>query len=185
MKNELNIYSDDINVFVTLNVKAKLIGKIIMSVIMFILLAGYFTLLISIDSETMGRIIFPILIAPLIIIFLPARYLFWNLFGQERIIINTKSISYNYSYGIVQTNLKTIKFDKLGTGFDTSKMFDSTEHGTLVFVNYNQDTNLPETIFQTTIIISKLQLIEIDSEIRKVFYNEYLHQNNFIAFSLN
>jgi len=185
MKNDIFINSDGINVFIEIHVKSKLIGKIIMSIIMLLLLFCYFAFLIMIDAKDIGSILVPFFIISIVLIVFPLRYLFWNLFGIEYIVVNTKTISFAYSYGILTTKYKTIKFNRLASGFDTSKLYNETLHGTLFFQDFDLETNLPINIFETSVIIPYSELSKIDNEIRKVFYNEFLYENQFIPFSLN
>jgi hypothetical protein len=186
MKHDVEITSaDGVNVYINLKVKAKPAGKIIMGIIMILLVGLWIVLLLNIDPYEMGKALFPLLIVTAAIIWGPARYLCWNLFGEERILINTKVICWQYSYGIIETKMKQVPFRMLGTGFNIGKMFDGTEHGTLVFYDYPEKHNIPQVIFETTVLLPKPKLEEIHNAIKTVFYNEFLNDNKFVPFSLN
>lgn len=186
MKHEAEITSvDGVNVYIRLKVKAKLAGKISMSIIMLLLLGLLGLVFANIDPSAVGKALVPAFILILIIIVGPARYLLWNLYGEERILINTKVICWQYSYGIFDTHRKQVEFKLLGSGFNTCNMFDGTEHGTLVFFDYNAKTRTPQTVFETTIFLPKNKLIEIDEAISQIFDNEHPAGQKFIPFSLN
>lgn len=132
-------------------------------------------------GETLNKI----LILFILFIFLPIRFLAWNLFGKESLIVNTKTISYCYDYGIIRTNLKTIHYDRLGTGFLSNRKDNEKEFGNLIFYNYNKDNNLPEVIHQTSVLIELEKLKEIDLLIQIIFENEFNEKHGFTAYSLN
>lgn len=185
LKNDVNLFSDGINVYITLTVKSKLAGKIILSTLTMLLCIAYALMLFYIPGEEVGAFIIPVLGIPLVIIFIPLRYLLWNLYGQQRIIVNAKTISYNHSYGWVETRLKTIAFNRLGTSINTMPHREDGENGTFIFYNYVSDTNLPEVILETSVSIPKEKLKEMDEMIAEVFYQEFMNKNRFVGFSLN
>ncbi len=129
--------------------------------------------------------IIPFVIVLLLFIGLPLKYLLWNLYGYEELIVNTKTISWSYDYGFFRTNLNTVKYYRLGTGYEKVRGDEKDEVGRLVFYNYRETDNLPEIIHQTTVLINKAELKEFDKSITAIFRNEFLNENGFIPFSEN
>jgi hypothetical protein len=99
--------------------------------------------------------------------------------------VNTKTISFCYDYGILKTNLKTIHFDRLGTGFQIIREENDIEIGKLIFYNYRVKDNLPEVIHQTSVLLDNIDINEIDLEISNLFVNEFNERNGFIPYSEN
>ncbi len=185
MKNTIEIKTDGINVYAKLGVKANMIGKIIL----FILLGLVFLILgfgaSMTEQKEVGTLILPLLILLTLIIAFPVRYLIWNIYGVENLVVNTKTISYNYDYGIIRTNLKTINFYRLGTGIQTVQKEKGIEKGHLIFYNYREADNLPEVIHETTILIETEKIRELDLAIQTIFDNEIKENPSDLNFSLN
>jgi len=135
--------------------------------------------------ESFREIIHPALLLLIFIIGFSVKYFLWNKFGVEELIVNTKSISWVYDYGFFRTNTKTVKYDRLGTGFERIRGLENEELGRLVFYNYREEDNLPEFIHQTTVLLKKEEINEFDKQISNVFENEFSYKNGFIAFSEN
>ena len=185
MKNSINLKSDGINVYATMSVKAKIIGKIVLSILIILLVVFFVFITSSIELQEFGKAIIPLLLFFGILFFFSFRYLVWNLFGKEELIINTKTISYCYDYGVIKTNLKTVHYDKLGTGFVSSRVVNGVEFGNLIFYNYKKEDNLPDLIHQTSVLIDVQRINEINMLIQQVYENEFFEKNNFIGFSIN
>lgn len=172
MKNKASIHFNGINVSVELNVQSKLIGKIALAslILLVLLFLGY--ILNSLEEKEIIKAIFPILIISFFIIYFPVRYLLWNLFGKEMLVVTRKTIAFSYDYGIVSTNLKTISFNNLATKIEIVKEIDNIKLGKLVFINYNEADDLPEFLYETSILIPSEKLEKIDQFISDLFYVE-------------
>ena len=121
MSNSTIKHSDGINLYVEFSVRAKPIGKIILSILILFTLAAFIIIFSTLDQEEIGKFIIPLSMPCFLFLVIPKRYLIWNLYGKENLIINSKTISYNYDYGFIRTNLKTIPFYHLGTGIELYK----------------------------------------------------------------
>jgi hypothetical protein len=182
MKKSMEITSDGINIYTTLNVKSKLTGKIILSAMVLILFAFFVAVVSSLKEPGDAVLLFLLFLA---LLFFPVRFLLWNLFGKEQFIINTKSISYLYDYGILRTNLKTVNFDKLGIDFNKVRIEKEHQYGNITFYNYRADNHLPEEIFQTTVLMDTKSKAEIEKRVFELFEGENREKFNFIGFSKN
>jgi len=185
MRNEYEINSDGMNIYLTLFVKSHPIGKILLSIFILalIILLIYISSTLSLKDEpesVLGVFIFGIFI-----FFIPFHYLLWNLYGKEYLIINTKSLSYNRDYGIYKTNLKTKYHKRLGLGFELIRTFENVEYGNLIFNTYNKESDLPELVYSTSINLELKKINEIENEIEKL-YNVGIDENiEFNKTSLN
>jgi hypothetical protein len=168
-----------------MSVKAKPVGIVILLIFVLFLIVAFILIVSTFEKNEIGKLILPTLILFILFIFLPIRYLLWNLFGKENLIVNTKTISYWYDYGFIRTNLKTIKYDRLATDFLSNRKENEKEFGNLIFYNYNKDTNLPELIHQTSVYIELEKLKEIDLLIQNIFENEFNDKQGFMGYSLN
>jgi len=118
-------------------------------------------------------------------VFILNKKVFIFLFGKEYIIINTKSLSYYRDYGIYKTNLKTLRNNKLGTGFEWSRTFDNIEYGNLMFEKYNDENDLPEHLYTTSVVLKFENIEKIDKEISKLYKIKTNQEFGFHPISLN
>lgn len=181
--NTTELSSDGISLIVTFGIKAKRHGKILLSILLTAIISA-FAFLFSKFTINGGAIIVMILVTVIIIVF-PLRYLVWNIFGSEILVVNTKSISFQYNYGIFATQFNTIVYDRLMIEFEKVRDELDGEKGVIVFTNYRADTDLPEIIHTTTVLISQTQFNEIIDEIDKVFVLKYFEEFNGIGISMN
>lgn len=107
------------------------------------------------NTESSSVSTFEILAIFSLLYIFPIKYLLWNLFGKEHLIINTKSISHSFDYGFIKTNLSTQPVNRLETYYQQRMSDETNEFGQLVFYNYRQDNNLPELIYTTNALLKK------------------------------
>ncbi len=143
MKNKIKISTDGINAYAKIEVNASRIGTQILSFLLLVEIFVLIGLLTQIKSEEIVSMIIPFVIVLLLFIGLPLKYLLWNLYGYEELIVNTKTISWSYDYGFFRTNLSTVKYYRLGTGYEKVRGDEKGEVGRLVFYNYRETDNLP------------------------------------------
>lgn len=184
MRNYCKVDSDGICVYINTKVISAKIGVIILIIINLIAWPGYIYLATIIPVQKESGLIIPLIIFLLFLIFGLGRYTAWNLWGQEYIRINTKSINYFRSYGIISTNEKKIKIKRPGLSYEKFKTFDDIEYGKLYFYDYDEDNN-PILVFETTILIQKEDAITIIKEIDLVHQNEYYDVNNIVPITMN
>jgi hypothetical protein len=168
----------------TSQVKAAIIGKVILIFINLIVWPSYFYMAIEIPVDKEKGFIVPLIAFLFILIFVLGRYTVWNFWGEEYVRINTKSINYTRSYGIFRTNEKMIKINRLGWAYETIRYFENTEYGKIYFSDYDPDNN-PKVIFETTILIRKIDADAIFDNIQIIYSNEYFEENKISPFTLN
>ncbi len=185
MKNSITIDNDGLNIYATLTVKANPIGKVVLGIIVLLLTALLLFAITNLPQKDAGQFALPLIILAAFILIVPFRYLIWNMFGKEKLLINTKSLSYSYEYGFATTGYKTIKFDSLGSGFEFVRRMKTTDLGKLLFYNYDKDTGLPILIYQTSVLVSESELGELDNEISSLFESDFYDRHGFVGFSQN
>jgi hypothetical protein len=182
MTNKVDINSDGINVYVTSTIKANTVGKAILTLLNLGLLIFYVWFISTIENEEAGKFFLPVILMFVAFIYFPWRYWFWNFYGKENILINTKTITRHYDYGIIETKPKTIPHNRLATSYEFVRELKGQECGRLHFISYSTDTNLPEERFQTSILISKKDIDKIQNSITTIFAME---NNDKPSFSVN
>lgn len=185
MNNTIHIESDNINLYVTLSVRSNPIGIILLKLFIFSLLALLTYVTYGIDAEETGGLMIPIFLAFGLFIYFPAKYLCWNLWGTEHITINTKALQYYYDFGFIRTNPKTVTFKQLGIGYEQVRGKDEDEIGKLLFINYRMEDNIPESLYETTVLGRKADLESLNNKIIELFDREHTEKHGFKGFHLN
>jgi hypothetical protein len=171
-----------VNVYVTSKINSKTAGRVLLGSTIIVLVVLYISLLILIDFTEMGKASIPIILIPTIFLFILSRYLLWNIYGEERIIINSKTLTYFYGYGFFMTNPSTISHNKLGLGFRITDNIDAENFGRMTFVSYSLATNLPENIHETAVEIHEETAAEIKELLSKVLFDEFNEKKGFSYF---
>jgi hypothetical protein len=186
MRNEIKIVSDGVCLYITSKIIAHKAGLSALAAfnILFLIVVYFVLSLSESDPENVKIKVLFLLMGIPIYLFTLGRYTAWNLWGEERIIINTKTISYQYSYGIIEPRMTTKKFNTLSIGMNWKENSNDNEHGELILYDYDEN-DLPIEIFSSTVCIKKEDLELINREIETLFINEIYKQNKFIPFSLN
>ncbi|MBP6399138.1 MAG: hypothetical protein KBF57_10910 [Saprospiraceae bacterium] len=185
MNNQIEISTDRVNVYATIDVKVSVMGTRVLFVFILFALVFFGFLLTHIKADEVVSMIIPVLLILVFMIGMPSKYLLWNLYGQEFLIVNTTSVSWSYNYGIIRTNVNTEIYNRLGIGYEKVITIDNIEMGRLIFYNYRQEDNLPEIIHQTTALLSSSDIKKLSDSIQDIFISEFNLENNFIPFSQN
>ncbi|WP_207534693.1 hypothetical protein [Desertivirga arenae] len=179
MKNVTTIHSDYLNIYVTAGVRSKLAGRILLGITVFIGFVLFCYLVIYLDFREMGKASIPIILVPGAFLFFLSKYLLWNFYGQEYLVLNSKTITYYYDYGFFRTNPTTIHYNRLGLRYSITDTFEDESFGRLSFINYNTETNLPEGIYETAVEISENHAAEIERLLEKIMFDEFNEERGF------
>lgn len=182
MNSTIDIKNDGINIYATLKVKANRTGKIALFAVIVVFSSVFILIGSSVKTEDGKSLLFPFVLIFLLVSIIPIGYFIWNLFGSESLIVNSKTISYQYNYGIFKTNLKSINYEVLGVSFARIRTENETELGKIIFYNYREKDNLPEFVHQTSVLLSKEDLKRLENEISGLFRQE---KPGFIPYSKN
>lgn len=168
------ITADIFNVYIRSSVPTKLFVKLLFSLINLSILTALFCLAISVQDEKPAPWAF---LFPIVYFFTFGKYLIWNVFGIENIILNPNHVSYQHSYGLWKSKLKTLKYD-----FIEARPIDETlteGEVKLVFGAYQKETKLPEIIFQTAIPISFNNYISVFNLLGEIQVDEFSSEKGF------
>ncbi|MEH0155898.1 hypothetical protein V6R21_17260 [Limibacter armeniacum] len=185
MKNFSVVSTDRVNVYVISEIRSTILGKIIISMMLLsfiaVLFYGAFQFEPNEESKINVGFIFGVLIIGFIL-FLGFKYLLWNMFGEETLIVNNNHVSYHRGYGIVNTAVTTFNFDRMGIEYAATMKYEGVQYGNIVFINYRKPDNLPEEIFESGIEVSEAVYNEMIDCLNNIYNNE---RGLFLPFSQN
>lgn len=96
----------------------------------------------------------------------------WKLFGQELVIINKKSLSYQHRYGFNKTILESRDIRKaLNISLIPAPEYHGEKYFHLIFESFNKQ-NHPEEIYRSTLPISETDLDVLKKSIRKLYFKK-------------
>ncbi|TFF38041.1 hypothetical protein [Mucilaginibacter psychrotolerans] len=99
------------------------------------------------------------------------RYTLWNIYGQEHLIINTKSLSFQHDYGFFKLAYKTVPLkNKLKILVLPSKETKVKELY-IQFVSYN-DTDLPVEVYQMAIPILEINAVRLSNMVKQLYVDK-------------
>jgi len=184
MKNQAYVTSDGICVYLDTFVKAATIGKILLIFWNFIAW-GLVVLIIVFTSHEAGKSIIPaVIFLTLFNLLVLGKYTIWNFWGAEYIRINTKSVSFYRSYGIIKTTEKVIPIRILNVAYDHVTEFNGVEYGRILIYDYDELNNPFET-FSSTILVPKQSYEMVQKMINELFQSNDSEINEFSLFHLN
>jgi len=175
--NDLKFSYDGVCVYVTTTVKAGITAKIILSFINLVLLG--IIIFFTFEHIVIASIVFSGF--ELLVI----KYTLWNLFGEERLIINTKSLNYQQHYGFFTTSLHTINFNKKIIIRPYEEVFEAdVKYSKFLFESYDEN-NLPVVIYHTVLNITEEDFVKLVRQIDQLFLDEMVTSNEMPAIYLN
>lgn len=172
------VKSDGINVFITSTIHPESWVKFFLTSLNLALLIFCIWIMSNIGEEDIGKMLLPLLFMIVIFIFLPWRYWFWNMFGKEYIIINTKTITHYYDFGIIQTSPKTVHHFQLSITNEFVKTISDEEYGKIHFISHDSNTDLPEQVFQTSVLMSKKNILKICDKVAEIHDGTFNNNNS-------
>lgn len=162
-KPKSEIYSDGVCVYVSVSVSNPFIGK----------LALVFANLLILTVIGLGIAwqIPAMVICFLLLFMLLAKYSLWNFFGQENLIINTRSVSYQNDYGLFKTRY-VIK--RLQSRLIISHSLYKASPGCVLcsFGSYKQVDNTPFEIYSMTFPMTEADAKYLNTLIEKLFIDD-------------
>lgn len=145
-----------------------------------------FILINGVGHEDVKSLVIPITLILTLLIYFPCRYVLWNLYGQENIIITTKEIKYWYDYKLFHTSPKTIEFNSLATGFTTNQENDDKILGKFHFAEFSESKEIEfRELFSSSVLISIGDLVQLDIMISELFTANLPLGPSFEGYSLN
>jgi hypothetical protein len=167
MRNEIQINTDGVCVFMLGKVKPNLVAKtgLVLTIIFF--LAGIFLRTVS-HNRYVSEVGFVFLILALLG-GLCSRYLLWNSFGEEYVSFSTKSILCHYNFGLFRPAEKTMRHDgRLKFCFEIIHEDEMYKYGQMQFVAYDENDQ-PYEIFCTTVYMTENESQELIEKLQLIF----------------
>lgn len=96
----------------------------------------------------------------------------WFGFGKERLIINTKSITYQYQYGFYLTKPESRPIKKaLNISLAPSRERNGLEYFNLIFETYNK-YDVPEEIYRSSLAITRAEFAVLKRSVRALYFEK-------------
>ncbi|WBV60775.1 hypothetical protein PFY12_01330 [Chryseobacterium camelliae] len=164
MESNFNIRRIHNSIIISLSAKPKFYAYILLSLIVI----AMFLPLLNTAKITVDKIMVFVVYIILMALF-PLKYALWNVFGKETLVINRKSISYQYDYGFIRNNLTTTTYQNLSTHFQNFLIDKEKTLGKIHFYEEDEKTGLPNIFHITSIYITQSQYEIIIEEIKSLF----------------
>lgn len=162
--NELHVRYDGICVYATIAVKPSIIAIIILSFLNLFLLT--IITILCMEKVPLAAVAFSLLEVFLI------RFTLWNLYGEERLIINARSMSYQQHFGFFTTILRTIPFQKRISFIPYDEVRENEQcYSKLMFESYDHN-NLPQLIYYSVLHLHERDLERFNNHINQLFVDE-------------
>lgn len=155
MKDILELRTDGVNLYLTLKVRPNYYGIFITILLIILLLLVPIFAFSNHEGKEMGSLFFGLVIMPIAGIIFLLKTLFWNLFGVEHLVLNSKTFSYQYEYGFFVTQEKTQKVTKLIFDFEETKETEEFQYGYVHLFDFDEETDLQNHIYKFNQLISE------------------------------
>lgn len=183
MKNTLDVFSDDITIYATFSIKTNWLFKgiliaIILPILSLLIMGFYF-----VDPHYIGQFLIAFAFVFFFMVFLPIKYLLWNMYGQERLVITTKAIAISRSFGFWETKQQVIKYNTLRYNIESTQFFDNVEFGKVYFFDTKLETDFQSVIYESNVWAPITSLNKLIEEIANM--NLKKQESEFWKVSLN
>ena len=96
----------------------------------------------------------------------------WYGFGKEKLIINTKSLRYQYMYGLYTTKIETQPIKRaLNVSLTPSRERNGLEYFNVIFETYNK-FDVPEEIYRTSLAITRAEFAILKLSLRALYFEK-------------
>lgn len=165
-KHTFLIRTDGICVYASIGIRIALIGKIYLMVM-------HAAALLVIGVALKEWIPMLLLVALLFEGWL-LKYTLWNLFGKERLIINTKSISFQYDYGFFKTDYVTREIHRM-LDIRLSETDLKSDRRYLHFLSCNEN-DIPLEIYSAALTVTEGEGERLAMQVKQLFVDTFTEQ---------
>jgi len=169
------VFSDGVCVFVFANADNPFFSKAIL------IICNLFFLSICVFSLTIG--ILGLTAFSLIAFLFLLRYALWNIYGKETLIINPKSLSYQYDYGFYRVPFKTKLIN--GPKLKITSRFVTDGKNQLSFISYDETTRAPILVHTMLFYLSDDEAAQLHTLVNDLFLDELSDKYTLPAINLN
>jgi hypothetical protein len=185
MKDKINISTDGVCVYIDSQIQISRFDRISVILLSLFAFAPFFIMIYSFSTDNSKELVFGMISYLVIVGGITLRFALWKLFGEEFISVNTKSIKYQRSYGIIRINPKTIEINELSIAFnkrETDK--DGQELGNIYFYDYDQHDQ-SSLVFESTMFMNYKLYEEFESQLSFIFFNKRAKNGEIGVITLN
>ncbi len=172
MKNRIQITTDGKQAHATIEVNASRIGTSILIGFISLEIAGLIWALTLMPMEELIYKSIPILLIVLFFIGFPIKYLLWNLYGQEKLIVSKQMIQWSYHYGFFGGQLNEEDYESLAIVYERIRDIKDKEVGRLLFYSAESEDTEGRLIHKTSCLITKEEAITLSDKIWTVIGEE-------------
>ena len=170
--NKQSIFLDRNGVNVILKSEVKPWVKSVLISLNLLMYSGLILLAIFGSKEAIGGV----LIGSLIMFFTLSRFTLWNVYGEETLIINKKSLSYSKEFKLFQTPLKSIMLNN-GIHIEISDTFNvESESSAILYFYTNDDFDVLSEIYRTGIKMEYSSIIYLKHLVDELFDNSEINE---------
>lgn len=173
-----DLWSDGVCVYLTIKVRNPLVPKIALLLADLIVLSAVVT---GFVVQLPGLIIMALLLLALL-----TRYTLWNFFGEEHLIINTASFSYQHHYGFIRTSYTTKNYSKGLTIYSRNEQQEELKsQSQICFRSYDAANNLPVELYSTSFYIDQEDFDRLLRLINDIFVQDAADRYDLPQINLN
>lgn len=175
MKVELK--KDYVNLHVSIEAETS---KIVRGILIFFNLCTFGVVAISLVDWLLALFVIGVLLTALF-----GWLTLWYGFGKEKLIITSKSISYQYHYGFYSTKIESQPLRRaLNISLAPSRERNGLEYFNVIFETYNEN-NAPEEIYRTSLAINRAEFAVLKRAIRTLYFEKVDPNHHRQAYILN
>ena len=104
------------------------------------------------------------------------KYTLWNLFGKEKTIINTKSLSIQLNYGIFTTPSKTTVLNKRILLCHYDEIIQNNQKLLKILVQSYNEHNLPTLIYQSALFVAAADFERVALLLHQLYVDEMVEE---------
>lgn len=175
MKVELK--KDYINLHVVIEAETS---KIVKGILIFFNVCSLAVVVLSVFDWLLALLVIGVLLMSLF-----GWLTLWYGFGKEKLIITSKSISYQYQYGFYTTKMESQPLRRaLNISLAPSRERNGLEYFNVIFETYNQQ-NVPEEIYRTSLAINRAEFAILKRSIRSLYFERVDPNHHIQPYILN
>jgi hypothetical protein len=138
------------------------------------------------EGHHQGQLLVGFALSLILWAFTLGRFSLWQLFGEEYLVINRQSISFQYRFGLFQTHLRTHKLHRPLLHYElTHPSKEGIGRGIFHILQQGPDHPSPQPIYRSTIEVNEQDLKAVIAGVSDLQLNECNEKYGFTELSMN
>jgi len=138
------------------------------------------------EGHHQGQLIVGFALSLLLWGFTLGRFTLWQLFGEEYLVINRQSISFQYRFGLFQTHLRTRKLHRPLLHYELRHLPQKGEPTGIFHILQQAPGQLsPQPVYRSTIELNERDLQAVVAGVNDLQLNEFKEKYGFAEVSMN